>query len=116
MITIYHNPLWSKSRKSVEILKEKKIQFKLIKYLKTGVTKPELIQIAKKLNLRPKDFIRKNDKLFKENDFTSLLEDDNKIFNLIVENPKILERPIIADKNKAIIARPPERLLSNFLL
>jgi arsenate reductase len=116
MIVVYHNPLWSKSRKSVEILKEKKIQFKIIEYLKTGVTKPELIQIAKKLNLRPKDFIRKNDKLFKENDFTSLLEDDNKIFNLIVENPKILERPIVVDKNKAIIARPPERLLDSFLL
>jgi len=68
------------------------------------------------LNLRPKDFIRKNDKLFKESDFTSLLEDDNKIFNLIVENPKILERPIVVDENKAIIARPPERLLDNFLL
>ena len=116
MIAVYHNPLWSKSRKSVEILKEKKVQFKIIKYLKTGVTKPELIQIAKKLNLRPKDFIRKNDKLFKENNFTLLLENDNKTFDLIVENPRILERPIAVDKNKAIIARPPEKLLDSFLL
>jgi len=116
MITVYHNPLWSKSRKSVEILNQKKVQFKIIEYLKVGVTKLELTQIAKKLNLRPKDFIRKNDKLFKENDLTSLLEDDNKIFDLIVKNPKILERPIVTDKSKAIIARPPEQLLDNFLL
>tara|TARA_Y100001968_G_scaffold140491_1_gene128519 strand:- start:146 stop:373 length:228 start_codon:yes stop_codon:yes gene_type:complete len=75
-----------------------------------------LTQIAKKLNLRPKDFIRKNDKLFKENNFTLLLEDDNKTFDLIVENPRILERPIAVDKNKAIIARPPEKLLDSFLL
>ena len=75
-----------------------------------------MTQIAKKLNLRPKDFIRKNDKLFKENNFTLLLEDDNKIFDLIVENPRILERPIAVDKNKAIIARPPEKLLDGFLL
>ena len=116
MITLYHNPLWSKSRKSVEILNQKNIQFKIIEYLKVGITKLELTQIAKKLNLRPKDFIRKNDKLFKENNFTLLLEDDNKTFDLIVENPRILERPIAVDKNKAIIARPPEKLLDSFLL
>ena len=50
-----------------------------------------------------------------ENDFTVLLEDDNKTFDLIVKNPKILERPIVLDRNKAIIARPPE-LLNDFLL
>ena len=114
MIVIYHNPLWSKSRKSVEILNQRKIQFKIIEYLKVGITKLELIQIAKKLNLKPKDFIRKNDKLFKDNDFKSLLENDNKTFDLIVKNPKILERPIVLDRNKAIIARPPE-LLNDFL-
>jgi len=114
MITIYHNPLWSKSRKSVEILNQKNIQFKVIEYLKVGITKLELTQIAKKLDLRPKDFIRKNDKLFKENNYIPLLEDDNKTFDLIVKYPKILERPIVVDKNKAIIARPPE-LLDQFL-
>ena len=114
MITIYHNPLWSKSRKSVEILNQKNIQFKVIEYLKVGITKLELTQIAKKLDLRPKDFIRKNDKLFKENNYMPLLEDDNKTFDLIVKYPKILERPIVVDKNKAIIARPPE-MLDQFL-
>ncbi len=114
MITIYHNPLWSKSRKSVEILNQKNVQFKVIEYLKTGMTKSELNQISKKLDLRPKDFIRKNDKLFKENNYTPLLEDDNKTFDLIVKYPKILERPIVVNKNKAIIARPPE-LLNQFL-
>ncbi len=114
MITIYHNPLWGKSRKSVEILNQKNIQFKVIEYLKVGITKLELTQIAKKLDLRPKDFIRKNDKLFKENNYIPLLEDDNKTFDLIVKHPKILERPIVVDKNKAIIARPPE-LLDQFL-
>ena len=114
MIAIYHNPLWSKSRKSVEILNQKNVQFKVIEYLKVGITKLELTQIAKKLDLRPKDFIRKNDKLFKENNYMPLLEDDNKTFDLIVKYPKILERPIVVDKNKAIIARPPE-LLDQFL-
>jgi len=90
------------------------MQFKIIEYLKVGITKAELIQIAKKLNLRPKDFIRKGDKLFKENDFIPLLENDNKTFDLIIKNPKILERPIVINKNKAIIARPPE-LLDEFL-
>ena len=110
MITIYHNPMWSKSRKSVEILNEKKIKFKIIEYLKKGLKEEELKIISKKLNLRPKDFIRKKDNFSKGLE----LENDNKIFKAIIKYPKILERPIIIHNEKAIIARPAE-LLYNFL-
>jgi len=110
MTTIYHNPLWSKSRKSVEILEQKKIKFEIIDYLKTGIDKETLVSISKKLSLRPKDFIRKNDKSFKDQKLEKFIENDEKIFDAITKNPKLIERPIVLQKNKGIVARPPELL------
>ena len=81
MITIYHNPMWSKSRKSVEILKEKKIEFQTIEYLKKGLTRKELLNLSKKLNLRPKDFIRRKDKILSELGLEKELENDDKILD-----------------------------------
>ena len=114
MLTIYHNPQWGKSRKSVEILKEKKIEFQTVEYIKKGLTRDEIISISKKLNLRPKDFIRRKDKIVTELGLEKELENDNKILDTIITYPKILERPIIIYKEKAIIARPAE-LLYDFL-
>ena len=111
MITIYHNPMWSKSRKSVEILNEQKIKFEIVEYIKQGFTENELISLSKKLNLRFKDFIRTKEQNAKDLD----LENDTEVLNTIINYPKIIERPIIVYKEKAIIARPAE-LLHNFLL
>ena len=109
MIKIYHNPMWSKSRRSVLILNEENINFKLINYMKINLSKIELVEIANKLNCEPKDFIRKKDPLLKE---LSSQKINNKDFMIayIEKNPKILERPIIVTDNSAIIARPPELL------
>jgi len=115
MITIYHNPLWSKSRKSVEILEEKKMNYTIIEYIKEGLTVEALEKISKKLELSPSHFIRKTDKTFKENRLESILNNDKEVFKAISENPKLLERPIVIQGNKAIIARPAE-LLYEFLL
>ena len=110
MIIIYHNPMWSKSRKSVEILNNQKIKFKIIEYVKQGITENELVDISKKLNLRFKDFIRKKD----QNARDLNLENDTEVLNAIINYPKIMERPIVIYKEKAIIARPAE-LLYDFL-
>ena len=58
--TIYHNPNWSKSRKSVEILKNKKVEFEIIQYIKNPPSENEIKNICRKLNMKPKDIIRKN--------------------------------------------------------
>ena len=109
MITIYHNPMWSKSRKSVEILNQEKVNFNIIEYLKTPPNIEALKSLTKKLNLKPIEIIRKKDKLFKEFQIDAINEDE-KILDIIVKNPKLLERPIIVKGEKAIIARPPELL------
>ncbi len=109
MVKIYHNPMWSKSRKSVEILKEEKIEFEVIEYLKKVPNLKELKSLIKKLGLNPIDLIRKKDKLFKDLQIGTINEGE-KILVIITKNPKLLERPIVVKGEKAIIARPPELL------
>ena len=109
MVTIYHNPMWSKSRKSVEILNQEQMNFNIIEYLKTPLNIDTLKSLTKKLNLKPIDIIRKKDKLFKELQIDSINENE-KILDIIAKNPRLLERPIVTNGEKAVIARPPELL------
>ena len=109
MIAIYHNPMWSKSRKSVEILNNKKIEFQIIEYLKVGLSSEQLKNILKKLDLSIYDIIRKKDKLYKELEIEKI-KDEHKILKILSKNIKILERPIIVKDDKAVIGRPREKL------
>ena len=106
-ILIYHNPVWGKSRESVKILKELCLDYKIIEYLKEPLVKEQIKQLSKLLNLPPKDFTRKNDKLIKDkiNDL-----DSDSIIDEMIKSPRIIERPIVVWNNKAIIARPPEKI------
>ena len=87
----------------------------MIEYLKSGFTIKELDDLCKKLNLKPNQFIRYNDKIFKENSDFKNISKDSKLLELIAKYPKIIQRPIVVKNNKAIIARPPE-LINDFLL
>ena len=112
-ITIYHNPMWSKSRESVKILEKTKKSFSIVNYVKEGISKEELKDILKILQTHPKEIIRENDK-----NFTKLglkkeqLSDKELIIKTIIENPKIMQRPIVIIDSKGIIARPPEKILT----
>jgi len=93
----------------VEILNQEQINFNIIEYLKTPLNLDTLKSLTKKLNLKPIDIIRKKDKLFKELQIDTINEDE-KILDIITKNPKLLERPIIVNGEKAVIGRPPELL------
>ena len=107
---IMHNPRWGKSRKSVEILNNEKIKYKTIQYLKEPLSKDFLKTILKYLNVEPSQVLRKNETEYKENNVKNYLSDDEKIIELMIEFPKIIERPIIVINNKAVIGRPPENI------
>ena len=110
MNIIYHNPNWSKSRKSVEILNNAGVSFSIIKYLK-DVPAPEQIKtICFMLDIRPMHLVRKSEKDYKENNIEAILEDDNKLVDKMIRYPKLIERPIIIIGNKAVIGRPPEKI------
>ena len=110
-LTIYHNSRCSKSRQTLQIIKDHGIQPIVIEYLKTPLKEFELENISRLLNKRPKDFVRKNEDDFKENNIKDIIENDIELISGMVKYPKIIERPIVLYKDKAVIGRPPENVL-----
>ena len=108
--TIYHNPRCSKSRQALQLLRDAGIEPAIIEYLKTPLAKEQLRNISQLLGLRPKDFVRKIEKDFKDNDLSKYLEDDDKIIDAMSLFPKIIERPIVVSGGDAVIGRPPENV------
>lgn len=109
MIKIYHNPRCSKSRQGLEILKESGQDYEVIQYLKEPISKDDLKEIIKLLNIKPIALVRKNEKIWKES-FKSKADElsDEDIIEAMIENPKLIERPIVINGEKAVIGRPPE--------
>ena len=93
------------------LLKQKNIEFQLVEYIKFPLSKDQVLALSKKLNKRPKEFVRKSEKSFKENNMLKYLEDDDKMAFYISQFPKIMERPIFIKIDKAVIGRPVEKVL-----
>ncbi len=111
MLKIYHNPRCSKSRQTLKIIQDKGIKVQIIEYLKENPSKKELKEILKKLNKKPIEIIRKGEAIFKENFKGKVLSDDEWI-QAMVDFPKLIERPIVFNNDKAVIGRPPENVNS----
>jgi arsenate reductase len=110
MITIYHNKRCGKSRDALAILNEKNVEFKVVDYIKTPPTTKELAAILQQLNMTPIDLIRKGETIYKENYKDKTLTNAEWI-QIMVNNPILIERPIIINGDKAVIGRPPEKVL-----
>jgi len=96
----------------VQLLKENGIEPKIIEYLKAPLSINELKKLSKMMGLRPKEFVRRNETEFKDNDLIQSLDNDNALFQAMADHPKIMERPIIVRGSKAVIGRPPENGLT----
>lgn len=109
MITIYHNPKCSKSRKTLELILNKTKEVQIIEYLKDIPTLQDLKEILSKLGLEAIKIIRTKEKEFQEYNQKDLSEEE--LLKLIALHPTLLERPIVTLDDKAIIGRPPENVL-----
>ena len=111
-VTIYHNPRCSKSRQTLELIKQRSISPKIIEYLKADLSKNELLEILKFLNVDAREIMRVGDMIYHELglDDSNLTEDQ--LLEAIVSNPALLQRPIIIANDKAVIGRPPESVLN----
>ena len=107
-IKVYHNSSWSKSRDVIQLLRDNNIDFTIIEYLKKPLSAKTLTKICKLLAIEPDGIIRHNDSSFKALDINLSNMNFNQIIELISNNPKIMERPIITNKTAGIIGRPPE--------
>ena len=110
MIKIYHNNRCSKSRCGLEILEKSGKDFEIIKYLENVPSKKELTDIIKLLKIKPIELVRTNEAIWKT-DFKGKDLSDTEIISAMIENPKLIERPIIINGNKAVIGRPAEKIL-----
>jgi len=109
MITIYHNPKCSKSREGLYILEKSGKTFQKILYLEKKLTEKELTDIVKKLNISPIDLVRKKESIWKEN-YSNKKFLDKEIIKIMVENPKLIERPIVVSNDIAVIGRPTSKI------
>ena len=109
-IIVYHNPRCSKSRCALELLAEKKQAFDVVEYLKNTPTKTELQAIIDKLGIAPEALVRKGEEEYKQLFKGKTLSNDEWI-DAMIQFPKLIERPIVVVGNKAVIARPTERIL-----
>ena len=103
-VTIYHNPRCSKSRCALETLTQKGAEIEVVEYLKTPLTKKLLKNLLMKLNMKPMDIIRTNEDIFKQK-FKGKNFTDDEWIQVIIENPVLLQRPIVAGEYKAEIMR-----------
>ncbi len=108
-VVIWHNPRCSKSRNALNLLEEKNIDSKVFNYLESKPTKEEITNILKLLSINAKDLLRKSEGVYTE---LNLKEesDEHKLINAMVENPILIERPIIIKGDEAVIARPIENM------
>lgn len=108
--TVYHNPRCSKSRAALQLLEQLKVNTRVIEYLKTPPDESELRTLLQQLDLKPAELLRRGEKVFRELELGEQLDDDSAVITAMLENPVLIERPIIVIGDQAVIGRPPERL------
>ncbi len=110
-IRIYHNPRCSKSRQTLALLQERGIEPDVVEYLKQPPSAAELADVINKLGIAPRQLLRTKEAEFKQAGLDSDAVSDDQIIAAMIEHPKLIERPIVINGNKARIGRPPEDVL-----
>ncbi|MFT4560629.1 MAG: arsenate reductase [Gammaproteobacteria bacterium] len=113
-VTIYHNPRCSKSRKTLEMLKDRGLSPIVIEYLNTPPDRATLQSILDKLNLEPRQLMRSKETVFDELNLSRVGLSAEVLIDAMVENPILIERPIVVSGDKAAIGRPPENINALF--
>jgi arsenate reductase (glutaredoxin) len=109
MITIYHNPKCRKSREGLQYLQDNGIECTVVEYLKTPFSRELLKELLMKLNMRPSDIVRTQEDEYREKLKGKSFTDEEWI-TILLENPKLIQRPIVVRNHKAILAQPPDEI------
>ena len=111
MFTIYHNPRCSKSRQTLELLNNAKVELDIVEYLKEVPSVEVLKDTINKLGLSNiRDLMRTKETIYKELELNRNEITEDQLLQAMVENPKLIERPIVIKGDKAVIGRPPENV------
>lgn len=112
-LTIFHNPRCSKSRKTLQLIRDAGVEPKIVLYLKAPPAAREILAIADKLGLGVAELLRRGESEFREAADLPDLDDAPALANWLATHPIVMQRPIVIDEenDKAIIGRPPENVL-----
>lgn len=111
MLTIYHNPRCSKSRKTLELLEDSGMSFETVQYLKRAPKENELREIIKLLGVNPIKIMRTKESILEELRIDLDSKSDDELIALMHKHPILIERPIVFTDKEARIGRPPENVL-----
>lgn len=106
---IYHNPRCQKSRETLKLINDAGVHVEIVEYLKNTPSKEELQDLISKLGITPVQLLRKSESVFKES-YKGKEFSDEEWVEIMIENPKLIERPIVVDGEKAVLGRPPENV------
>lgn len=110
-VTIYHNPRCGKSRQTLQLLQARGIEPVIVEYLKNPPSAEELEDILQKLDMEPRELMRKKEADYKANRLEDVSLDRDVLVKAMVSHPILIERPIVIANGKAAIGRPPEAVL-----
>lgn len=110
-VTIYHNPRCSKSRQTLALLEANGVKPQIIEYLVSPPDRKTLSRILSLLDLNARDIMRTTEPVYKEKDLGNEALTEDELIDAMIENPILIERPIVITDGKAVIGRPPENVL-----
>ena len=109
-VTIRRNPRCSKSRQALSLLEENGVSAEVVKYLETTPTENEIRALLKKLGIEPRELMRTKEELYQELGLKEVTDSD-RLIEIMAENPKLIERPVVIVGDRAVIGRPPEKVI-----
>ncbi|WP_252271115.1 arsenate reductase (glutaredoxin) [Pseudomonas subflava] len=110
-LTLYHNPRCSKSRGALELLEARGLTPTVVRYLETPPSAEELRALLAKLGIGPRDLLRTGEDEYKALNLADTSLGDERLIAAMVAHPKLIERPILVAGDRAVIGRPPEKVL-----
>lgn len=110
-VTLYHNPRCSKSRAALELLRSRGVEPTIVAYLDAPPDGPALAELLRKLGVGPRQVLRTGEPEYAELGLADPALDDAALLQAIASHPRLLERPIAVRGARAVIGRPPERVL-----
>lgn len=113
-ITVYEKPTCTTCRKVAKVLTENGVHFEKVNYYIKPFSKAKLKALLKKAGLKPSEVLRKNEQVYKKLEIKEKNYTEAQILDLMIKNPDLVQRPIIEKGNRAILARPPERIKELF--
>ncbi|MGQ7958889.1 arsenate reductase (glutaredoxin) [Pseudomonas sp. SP16.1] len=110
-LTLYHNPRCSKSRGALELLEARGLQPTVVRYLETPPSADQLKALLDKLGIAARDLLRSGEEEYKSLGLADASLSEAQLIEAMVRHPKLIERPILVAGDKAVIGRPPEKVL-----